>query len=103
MENITLGTGGAASRPPGFIALLPSHRWRSRRNVYPSLRLMVWPRRRRSGSIPGEPCPPLRPDSGYDTLQPDRSRANKTGQIDVLPQGGLFTPPHPDAAQMAGG
>src|SRR5580693_2512900 len=32
------------------------------------LRLMVWPRSRRSGSIPGEPCPPLRSDSGYDNL-----------------------------------
>ena len=47
----------------------------------------VWPQSRRSGRIPALPYPPPWSRSVYGSLvvlQPDKSRAKKTGQLDVL-------------------
>src|SRR5437588_203285 len=58
MEVLFSSTGGSASRPPGFIAFLPSQvvtvQPAGRSDVRP---LLVWPRSQRSGCIPAEPYP----------------------------------------------
>ena len=72
-------SGGSASRPPGFTAILPSHvRWQSQKQK-PERRTACgsgsWsgPASRRSGRIPALPYPPLRSALLYYN--------NATGQI----------------------